>query len=611
MFVIDKRVASDLAKELRRLAEAGGVRIGHAQALDAASAALGFGDVNAMSALLAERPIFVNVVSEEGAPRSPFPSPASATEQVVRLVRHARPYLPWLKEASEGGEGGTPASILSFAADGGVLAREPVRVGGDWRDAARRGGVLAPGAQGADGLYMCPDRPDDVVPFLAAACVPGGTRWTSTGDMGDARWRYRLDWMREPTLADGIASFDLDIDVTYMGYAAMEREPSVPFDVTLGLSERLESLEHRRRRRIASDLGGALRWWTDAFMATVASPSPRPSDADRACRDLAARLASPDWLREDWDFLAVSPGGEWTAPHLDRVLLAEILGNACLTGVLAFRAHGREVSAGLPGTASARAFSVGQEGGIRFMGRLAAEPPEVPKSSVRRIPATGLRCDLCAVTGVALYRTWQDTGTDGRNLCRVCLNAATTRFGRLPPAMDPASRFNPPALIGRSAAGLDDAAIPAYVRALAVTGDGECRARFDAVPWLRRANPAHVAKLAWEHWRGEVAMHAAWQVQGDSGFEGVTDALDYADANGQGLDVFVHGPDAMSWLAAYRPDVHGMLMERERGLGATDEDVVRCNSARIPFWDMGKHGVRYAREAEAAKGEWVDAGLAG
>ncbi len=80
MIIIDKQVLTDLAKHVRRGLDGQGIALGHARCLEAVTAALGFRDVNAATAVLEQRPILVGIPAQ----------PTRATETILAEVGNPR-----------------------------------------------------------------------------------------------------------------------------------------------------------------------------------------------------------------------------------------------------------------------------------------------------------------------------------------------------------------------------------------------------------------------------------------------------------------------------------------------------------------------------------------
>jgi len=109
MIVITKQVLTDLAKHVRKGLAENGHAIGHARCLEAVSAALGFRDLNAATALLEQRPILVGVPA----------TPTRATDTLIdtagnplwRRVVHINRILDGVEQDERGAEGPQPATI--------------------------------------------------------------------------------------------------------------------------------------------------------------------------------------------------------------------------------------------------------------------------------------------------------------------------------------------------------------------------------------------------------------------------------------------------------------------------------------------------------------------
>ena len=106
------------------------------------------------------------------------------------------------------------------------------------------------------------------------------------------------------------------------------------------------------------------------------------------------------------------------------------------------------------------------------------------------------------------------------------------------------------------------------VRASCHTADNALVFAFDAVPWLREADPESIRQVAANGWSSERVAEA---LERRPGYEGLHQLIEYAfdrlgaetleDPTWATFHCSVDAADAKTWLAENRPDVLALVQE--------------------------------------------------
>lgn len=481
MIVITKQVLTDLAKQVRKGLAENGHAIGHARCLEAVSAALGFRDLNAATALLEQRPILVGVPA----------TPTRATDTLIdtagnplwRRVVHINRILDGVEQDERGAEGPQPAAIRDVC-----LALPMIGVSAElWAEAQQ--------------LQM----------------------WLSRHEVPDTRWAG-MDTLE---LAEQVSSAGERLQQvqnlrTELGHwqAGTIYRPDVALDVVAmrdRLSERLA-----QRAQVQVDFRDAREVWAKAFVDVAMNGSqanPKLANdkpwlsADVQARTLHATennaaVWTPDG-RTRWSMVDVSI-------HALAAALARDMAPGPMVGLQPnpLRDAIRGVTGAMDPGGDDEVQALGLENRVEHMQEARQALAQGETSAMLR--DQGLQDLPDRVEGI---RTVRDAIAQGE--------AA--------------------ALLQQH-----DAVVPASILI-----DGDSKAvHFDAVPFLRDADPGQLNALQACGWRGDYAADdVAWHVRQMPGYEAVDHLMTRMEAEEAGFEVEVNPAAARNWLGMFRPEV--------------------------------------------------------